>query len=568
MSSLPNLTEVESTTNCWCPLQFSAALAKLLRTSQKLRVLRIPKLHINGTCTFILLPSLVANSTLEELSVHSSAISKGRPEHRSSFARFLACAKALKKLSIGAHNEVRQLFLKWVLEVLLSNTSLSEITLEDHIVDVSSAELMTMVLRHNYSLRVLNIPSLTYDTCMKRVGESTTPCQADFSAWLPALAANETLEAVTLPLKIWQSEQCEYLFGILSARRRPLKLTIKGHWSERYLWERLCGALRKTGMEEQVFFDTSLYILQEHKMIDCKAFSEFCSFCYEDYCGEVARMFRLLPSLTHVTTAHLEVCISDVFETISADIAHYIATKSALKELHLTIWHLNMAPQAAEIGWAGILESLRQNTSVNELGIAMRYVGKPEIQLLADTLSSCQNVRRAHVGVGDPAAFVRRLRDGIEGNFNLLRLTIDGYAHAPPCVSKEWFAIWNVTRRNSDHVARAAQYLSGTLVDRYGAEALERIGKHPPLQQEVAQLLSVSEAGAAALVRAELRAMQTLDGFMRAAGVVRNRVRCERREDGHMQLDELIQDCWSLIRRHLKVRDVADPAATVLPGDL
>ncbi|KAH8036995.1 hypothetical protein HPB51_008043 [Rhipicephalus microplus] len=102
----------------------------------------------------------------------------------------------------------------------------------------------------------------------------------------------------------------------------------------------------------------------------------------------------------------------------------------------------------------------------------------------------------------------------------------------------------------------------------YGAEALERISKHPPLQQEVAKLLSVSETGAAELVRAELRAMQTLDGFMRAAGVVRNRVRCERRDDGHMQLDEINQDCWSLIRRHLKVQDVADPAATVLPEDL
>ncbi|KAH7943783.1 hypothetical protein HPB52_011615 [Rhipicephalus sanguineus] len=468
ITSLPNLKEVECLTDCEFPVQFCAALATVLRTSTKLTAIRVPKLHMNGTSAIIFLPALVGNSTLEELSFHSSAISEARPEHRGAFATFLAEAKTLKKLAVGAYNEVRQLSLKWVLEGLLRNTVLSEITLDDFVVDADSADIMTEVLARNHTLRILNISILTYDAWMSRVGGSTMSCQTDFSAWLSALAGNETLEVVTLPLKIWEPEQWEELFQTLSAKARPFKLAIKGHCSERYLWEKLCLALRRTGMEEQVSFDTTLYILDKHEMIECKAFSKFHSFPYQDDRGEVSRLFRRLPSFTHVTSAHLEIWIPDVDEALSSDIAHYIETTSALKELHLTIWLRQLLPEAAKIGWAAILKSLRQNTSVNDLRV----------------------------------------------------------------------------------------------VTRYGAEALERIGKHPSLQQEVAHLLSMSEVEAATLLRTELKDMQSLDGFMRASGVVKDRVSCEKREDGHLRLDDLNEDCWSLVRRHLQVRDVKDPALT------
>ncbi|KAL3197602.1 hypothetical protein MRX96_044869 [Rhipicephalus microplus] len=153
---------------------------------------------------------------------------------------------------------------------------------------------------------------------------------------------------------------------------------------------------------------------------------------------------------------------TDVDEALSSDIAHYIAETSALKELHLTIWLRQVFPEAVKIGWAVILESLRRNTSINDLRVFTRYMSGPDIQLLADTLNSCQNVRRAHVRVGQPeiaTVFVRRLRDGIEDNYSLLHLTVDGCSLSRSGVGKEWFAVWDTMRRNSDLVARAAWYL-------------------------------------------------------------------------------------------------------------
>ncbi|KAL1444418.1 hypothetical protein MTO96_029878, partial [Rhipicephalus appendiculatus] len=96
-----------------------------------------------------------------------------------------------------------------------------------------------------------------------------------------------------------------------------------------------------------------------------------------------------------------------------------------------------------------------------------------------------------------------------------------------------------------------------------GLEALERVAEYPTLLQEVAQQLSLAEAAVAATVRTKLKSVQSLDGFMRATGVVKDRVSCDRREDGQMQLDDLNEDCWSLVRGHLKVEDVREPTATV-----
>ncbi|KAH8037848.1 hypothetical protein HPB51_018336 [Rhipicephalus microplus] len=188
-------------------------------------------------------------------------------------------------------------------------------------------------------------------------------------------------------------------------------------------------------MEKQVSFDTTLYILDKHDMIECKPFSKFHSFPYQDDRGQVSRIFRRLPLFSHVTSAHLEIWIPDVDEALSSYIANYIAKMSALKQLHPSIWLLQVFPEAVKIGWAVILELLRRNTRVNDLHEFTRYMSGPDIQ---------QNVSRAHVRVQQleiAAVFVRRLRDGNEDNYRLLHLTVDGCSLSRSIVGKEWFAV-------------------------------------------------------------------------------------------------------------------------------
>ncbi|KAH6920766.1 hypothetical protein HPB50_028244 [Hyalomma asiaticum] len=572
IATLANLEEVECFTTCNCPVDFCSALAKILRTSTNLTALRIPNLCMNGTTAIRFLPALFANSTLEELSFHSSAITEARPQHRDLFAKFLAGARTMKKFTARSYNEVRPLSLMCVLNGLLLNTTMTEVTLDGFVIDADTADIITYVLTRNRTLRVLDIKALfsaSHDASMSTERGLTTSRQTDFGPWLFALLRNETLQAVTLPLRIWKPQQWENLFQSLQAKASPLKLTIEGDCTERFMWQTLWGALQRSGIEDQVSFDTIFSILDRHEMIECRAISEFYLYPCRDR-GQMSRMFRRLPSFTHVTTAHLSIWIPDEDDGQIADIARYISTTSALKELHLAICLYEPFSEETKIGWAVILESLRQNASVSELRVKAVSMTGPQIELLADALYCKRNVRRLHVRMGIPelaTAFVRRLREGIEKNYSILSVTVDCLLLSRSNVYEEWFAIRDVTRRNSDFVARAALFVNRTVVDRYGAEALELVAEQPSLWDELAQQLSVSDAEAAALVRTALRSIHSMDDFMRVAGVVKQRVTCESREDGRMQLEDLNEDCWALVRRLLRVEDVRDTAARVLPQD-
>ncbi|KAH6946268.1 hypothetical protein HPB50_012560 [Hyalomma asiaticum] len=469
IATLANLQEVECFTACKCPVDFCAALAKILRTSTKLTALRIPNLCMNGTTAIPFLPALLANSTLEQLSFHSSAIAEARPQHRDLFAKFLAGVRTMKKFTARSYSEVRPLSLMWVLIGLLLNTTVTEVALDGFAVDADTTDIMTYVLARNRTLRVLDVKAFLYDALVSRERGPTTSRRTDFGPSLFALLRNETLQAVTLPLGIWRPEQWENLFQSLQAKASPLKLTIEGDCSERFLWQMLWSALQRSGVEDQVSFDTTFYILDRHEMIECKAFSEF----HWDPCQDhrrMSRLFRRLPSFAHVTTAHLSIWIPDVDDGQISDIARYISTKSALKELHLGIYLPETFAEWTKIGWAVILESLRQNASVNELRVIAVSMTAPQIELLADALYCKRNVRRLHTRMGMPelaTAFVRRLCEGIEKNYSILSVTVDCLLLSRSSVYEEWFAIRDVTRRNSDFVARAALFVSGTVVDSY-----------------------------------------------------------------------------------------------------
>ncbi|XP_077531191.1 uncharacterized protein LOC144143293 [Haemaphysalis longicornis] len=127
-----------------------------------------------------------------------------------------------------------------------------------------------------------------------------------------------------------------------------------------------------------------------------------------------------------------------------------------------------------------------------------------------------------------------------------------------PHTRKEWFLVLDTARRNSSIVLRAAQFVTGLRSDRGGAEAVEDVFLYPELLEGLAEELSLPTIEAAALVRRGLQCLQSLDDFMRLAGVVKERVVCHRRGDGCLQLTDLGPDCWAVIRRYLLLCDIVD----------
>ncbi|KAL3203374.1 hypothetical protein MRX96_041894 [Rhipicephalus microplus] len=91
---------------------------------------------------------------------------------------------------------------------------------------------------------------------------------------------------------------------------------------------------------------------------------------------------------------------------------------------------------------------------------------------------------------------------------------------------------------------------------RYVTRAVDRVSRYPALLNEVARSAELDQAELAVLVRDRLSQLRSLDGFMRVAGVVKERVVCHPTDDGRMQLDDLNEDCWSHVRRYLATDDI------------
>ncbi|XP_049513592.1 uncharacterized protein LOC125940918 [Dermacentor silvarum] len=159
-----------------------------------------------------------------------------------------------------------------------------------------------------------------------------------------------------------------------------------------------------------------------------------------------------------------------------------------------------------------------------------------------------------NVAPNNASVFVRRLSKGIADNWTLL--FVHCWFSIDVDAARDWFAVCETTRRNCGIVARAARFMKASLLDRYVVGALEHVSRYPVLLDEVAELANIDRSEIVDLVRDRLKSAETLDGFMRVVGVVRERVVCHPPDEDRMQLDDLIEDCWRHVRRFLMIYDV------------
>ncbi|KAL1468082.1 hypothetical protein MTO96_041710 [Rhipicephalus appendiculatus] len=94
-------------------------------------------------------------------------------------------------------------------------------------------------------------------------------------------------------------------------------------------------------------------------------------------------------------------------------------------------------------------------------------------------------------------------------------------------------------------------------LSRYTACTLEKVSRHPGLIIELAKKKGIAVGEVTRMIRSRLQSVQGLHDFMRFTGVVKERVTCASPVDGcSMQLEDLNNDCWRLLRRYLSIDDV------------
>ncbi|XP_065301615.1 uncharacterized protein [Dermacentor albipictus] len=554
-SCLQNIEELECRLFPDWPSQILSVLTILLRdaTSCSLTSIKIPKLPLRNHDASALLEVLVTNKALKKLSMRGSDLTTAWIKYRHKFRRHLVNTGSLTALSVSDMVEMRKDVFKWLLECLRENRTLTHVTLQRIVVDEDSATVVAKILAENGVLRCFNMSEMRADSESRRVDF--------FDSWLPALTDNETLEEFTLPLSAWNEQLWKRFFGTLPTRRVTKKITIEITQDDYHSMPTVYGILEETpGVGRLVFFKRLNPLSSSDTMWNEP--SQCHAWLFHNTRDVFSAILRQLPSLSHVTCAQLRISADLLDQATSATITSYVRTTHTLKKLCLGCFSLEAGADNAVGFWSDVIESLAANTSLTTVALKPRYITESAIQSLANVIKSSRNIHTVQIDFEESAdadAFVRALSAGLAEMYVLLGIILSGYCDSR--VPREWFTVRDTVRRNSCLVALAAEFVSGHRRDRYCAGALERVHSHPALLGQVAQLASVGDVDAAALVREALESIQGIHAFMRLAGVVKERVRCRPgTEAGGAQLDGLDDSCWRLVRRYLRLDDVVDIA--------
>ncbi|XP_077537684.1 uncharacterized protein LOC144149853 isoform X4 [Haemaphysalis longicornis] len=561
--SLPCLRELEYSGYTQHPLTLVARLSSFLQTTTSLTALRLSKECPRRLSCEEFFRGLGQNCSLEELVLPSRLIAEAPPCAQAAFTEWLTNSVSLKSLTVASPGW-EYVPLKCILEAILANRSIVIVVFDSPELDQSDVEFVSKIFEENEVLRSFKV-SYNFDHY------STTPSfvrgcpdKADCDRCVKALIGNLTLEEVALPSDFWDEGQWKQLFEALPTKANLKKVTIKAlRRAPLSLVDKLCTALKETGAVEKVSFSASFCEKQFDKRYACKAFSSVVMSASDENRAAIFGMLDRIPSLTHITCLYMHFdIVGGLDRVLSSVLATFLRKTRTLNTFTLTASRDMLLFDCQE----GLMDGLVHNTSLRELGIEVEEArndfstfSKP----LAHAISASKNISTVYLsgpGSGE-RAFFRELSTVIADNYTLLSVTVLGYKYSK--FKRDWFKVWDTTRRNCGLLTNAADFARGARHDRRCGLALERMHSHPELVEEVARLEEVDEAEAASMVRGGLRSMEGLHEFMRLAGVVREQVLCHEREDGRTQLNALNEYCWKEVRRYLKLWDVKELTAEV-----
>ncbi|KAK8760307.1 hypothetical protein V5799_015742 [Amblyomma americanum] len=259
--------------------------------------------------------------------------------------------------------------------------------------------------------------------------------------------------------------------------------------------------------------------------------------------------FKKLLTFNSLSTLTVEVRVRIQAEQAEALAQFLTATKSLSK--------ITISFEVESTVSMVLLDGLSHNTSITTLIIEGWCTSRRAGRFLADVVCSSKKIRSLTYNVNRgnrPRAFFTTLAKSIGNNITLLSLTT-GVLSAP---TRQIDPVYEVLARNNQLLVHTARFVSGRAFSKIGAEALELIGSDPMIVDKVQEMSSVNKKEAEDMIRKRLGDLDDMDGFMRAAGVVRDSVVCKESPDGRPGLAGLPQLCWRHLRQYLRLVDVVE----------
>ncbi|KAL3195283.1 hypothetical protein MRX96_045697 [Rhipicephalus microplus] len=541
---LPKLRSLEAL-SCSTTIRRTGALVNavsaLLRTTTSLTSIVLDAYWNNDQLQKSFFEALAGNSTLKSVELHTFWVSETAQGPLGDYVR---SNRLLTNLTLlGDDLDGEELFLD---ETLVRSGTLSTLEIGNVCGGERTVRVLTNIIAECAVLKKLTV-------CEVRV-KYTNISKATLERFAEALAHNEALKELTLPYTLWHRENWIAFFASLPRNRHLKKLFVSQHGFRDYMTiPPVLEALAYTSTSARVSFEYYIHVPGANLM-HSRAFSRI--FIHG---GELFKVDALqkLPFLDHFTYLALNICEAD--QRVFAPLAKYLQATKVLRDLHLRL----SGPQyvqsdATSPCWSLLFQSILANTSITNIEIVS--IDFPYMHTFAHTIGHSRNITRASIPLRINRAiainFIVSLSEVIGDNYNLVEVQVysmDLDAERTRC----WFTIMETTRRNSGLVERAAAFNQASPLDWYTATALEKVSRYPALLKLLAEKEGIAACEVSRMVRSRLYSVDGLHDFMRLTGVVKEYVTCVPPVgDCSIQLDDLNDDCWRLVRRYLCFDDV------------
>ncbi|KAH6943434.1 hypothetical protein HPB50_021666 [Hyalomma asiaticum] len=534
------------------------AVHLLVKDQARLVSLDLRELEMTSFTAEYVIDALMKNGTVEELAFPADALTSvpdGGTVER--FTRFLR-----KK-----ETTLRKLIIKGNFLGLDVN---GWHTLAHAISEVTTLEDLTLEVNANKENCVLFLEAVAQGKCVRRltllsveptdVPSTENPHGNDGApSWALALQGNNTMQNVDLDVS-WASERdLEFLLEAFAKNSNLQGLTLR--YYEGDLTEP-CRIMRELGLVQRVRIEHHvLYPGEDNRFSKCElaASIRVWSYIFRDDLEALKSIFPVMATCRHVTSLYVTLEFFD--EVVFSLLAACLAASTSLKKTDVVI-HILDPDLDAEVlpsSMLNLCKALSSNISLTSIKLTSTVcLQDEECKVLADAPSNNRDLHEFCVSEMEDesvVAFLDRLLARLDQNYSLLLLDVSF------CVKPDhkMRAAQDVVRRNCSLVERATRFVMGNHYRDFAC-AFEILSEEPVLLMNVRQKATVSDQ-AESMIREARNFLRNanLHTYMRLAGVVKHRARCDHRDTLGRQLDRLPYDCWLLIRRHLKIADVVDP---------
>lgn len=526
----------------------------LKRPDTRLTTIDIAELKMNEPTATRFIARLIINKTVTSLAVGHEIFSLPR------FAKYLTKNNpTIRSLALRSRRICDPAIIKNLVSAISIMRTLKELTIAINFTSPQEIAVFAKVVARNRSLRSMSLtrPSTSSEQVLPDYSYCPTASLPEkVEAWLPALKVNCVLKSLTIDFLSFQKSDCQSFFRALAGNKNLMKVTVLNLPTQSDLKE-TCATIRRCGLEHRVLIksirldSTTIPMLADCPEVTAVSLSTFS----RDV--DLPNALSVFTSCGHISSVCLDMDGTFFDSASHRSLVAFIEGAVNLRELCLRL-HTRFSAEmhlGHRVAQSTVVKAISSNTNFTTVTLIGFHLPGSDCRMLAEAAvrGPCLYHLEIDCHKGN-LHFLQHLARAITGSYYLLHVQV------PYCdeIDAEHFAVQEITRRNACLVIRAARFVMGDMTS-YCVRALEFVWRHPKLIEMVENRAAVSCGEAKKMIKRALSSIAGMDGFMKAAGVIRDRVECYGSPDGQRQLDELDDDCWSHVRKYLTVADVLDP---------